>query len=67
MKKKEDSKRPSEDNGHEWTVEECENYVRVNESLPPKERRQPLHEVLKGFTIKVKEETPVAIIVIVEN
>lgn len=67
VKQKKDSKRPSEGSEHEWTVEECENYVRVNESLPPKERRQPLHEIFKGSTIIVKEETFVAVFVIVEN
>ena len=67
VKQKEGSLCPSKDGSDEWTVEECENYVRENESLPPKERRPPLHEILKGCTIQVKEETPVAVVILVEN
>ena len=37
--------------GREWTIEECENYVKTNKGVSGSKRKTPLHELLKGSHI----------------
>ena len=45
--------------GREWTIEDCENYVKTNRDASESRRKIPLHELLQGSRIEVRERKPV--------